>query len=478
MSGSIKYEIFKIFNFIIYLLFIINGFLNIPTVTGEVTIGTIIETTGMVHDAFIGSWNSANGNGTNISGTYSDSETTNGGNFSLNKYVQIDDSNLSSMDIRSQKVLKYSSEESGGHLIADEYLNTRSKVISYSDEFPWNCSYRVDDQTSSFTITNAKEIKLSSIARYEDYTQEYTMAIGTEDKNSSEPGLIGNLHTKFSQESETDLGKVSLYDRSYVSGLIENFNRIYHGGEEVNLIGTSSVEGFFTDKTIADLARSSNTSENGIINGTAIYLSDIMANGGNSQETKQIQVTDGISSDRIVTYQSDGSKSIQAYEELIATQERDKVINNNSIICVFSVDNESPSLQAPYMISKAETHFAGVSSAQIESSGRILDPTDPEGLNLGYRADMQIPIGFNYKIVSTMRDPDNDGKFEDLNGNGRLDLNDLVLLFSNFRWISESNISERIDYNNNNKADYADIVTLFKRFNLTKSEGLVNKSSV
>lgn len=68
-----------------------------------------------------------------------------------------------------------------------------------------------------------------------------------------------------------------------------------------------------------------------------------------------------------------------------------------------------------------------------------------------------------------MKDTDNDGRFEDLNGNGHLDMNDLVLLFQNFRWIGESNISLRIDFNNNGRADYADIVTIFNAMNQTRT---------
>ncbi|OQB37465.1 MAG: hypothetical protein BWY05_00787 [Euryarchaeota archaeon ADurb.Bin165] len=81
-----------------------------------------------------------------------------------------------------------------------------------------------------------------------------------------------------------------------------------------------------------------------------------------------------------------------------------------------------------------------------------------------------IPAGFNESLIQGMRDNDDDGRFEDLNGNGRLDMHDLVLLFQNFRWIGESNLSSRIDFNNNGRADFADIVTLFNYLNKSQSK--------
>ena len=55
-------------------------------------------------------------------------------------------------------------------------------------------------------------------------------------------------------------------------------------------------------------------------------------------------------------------------------------------------------------------------------------------------------------------DPDNDGVFEDLNGNGRLDFNDVVVLFENLP-DAETPLQ---DVNDNGRIDFDDIVELFK----------------
>jgi photosystem II stability/assembly factor-like uncharacterized protein len=59
-------------------------------------------------------------------------------------------------------------------------------------------------------------------------------------------------------------------------------------------------------------------------------------------------------------------------------------------------------------------------------------------------------------------DPDNDGKFEDLNGNGRKDFDDISLFFDQLDWIARNEPAGAFDLNANGHADFGDIVRLFK----------------
>jgi DNA-binding beta-propeller fold protein YncE len=59
-------------------------------------------------------------------------------------------------------------------------------------------------------------------------------------------------------------------------------------------------------------------------------------------------------------------------------------------------------------------------------------------------------------------DPDGDGAFEDINGNGRLDYNDVVTLFDNFEGDAVQLNKEAYDFNDNGRLDYADIVSLYE----------------
>jgi PKD repeat protein len=58
-------------------------------------------------------------------------------------------------------------------------------------------------------------------------------------------------------------------------------------------------------------------------------------------------------------------------------------------------------------------------------------------------------------------DPDHDGIFEDLNGNGGPDFNDVVLFFNQMDWIAENEPLSAFDFNTNGQIDFNDIVRLF-----------------
>ena len=61
------------------------------------------------------------------------------------------------------------------------------------------------------------------------------------------------------------------------------------------------------------------------------------------------------------------------------------------------------------------------------------------------------------------RDLDGDGLYEDLNGNGRLDYDDVVRLFRHFEDPAVRECWRLYDFNRNGRLDYDDIVTLFRK---------------
>nr|WP_321170384.1 alkaline phosphatase PhoX [Halobaculum sp. DT31] len=62
-------------------------------------------------------------------------------------------------------------------------------------------------------------------------------------------------------------------------------------------------------------------------------------------------------------------------------------------------------------------------------------------------------------------DPDDDGLYEDLNGNGRLDYEDIEILFSNFDDDSVTLNESAYDFNENGQLDFDDIVELYEEVN-------------
>ncbi|KAF5049402.1 hypothetical protein DSECCO2_440110 [anaerobic digester metagenome] len=58
-------------------------------------------------------------------------------------------------------------------------------------------------------------------------------------------------------------------------------------------------------------------------------------------------------------------------------------------------------------------------------------------------------------------DLDHDGKYEDVNGNGRKDFADVTLYFTQLQWLTANEPLAAFDYNDNGRIDFADVVWLF-----------------
>ncbi|HOL40486.1 hypothetical protein [Methanospirillum sp.] len=463
---------------ILILVYVIlsSGFCNLITVA-DYSIGTIIETTGPVRDSFFGTYSHADGNGSNVSGVYKDLTMTNGGSLSLTKQIGMTEGTQTHQGFETQKVIGYSSGTSGGHLIGDEYVLTSTDVYtntsatSFCFGEPYDISKAASgEQSASFSIVNAHNLLLSTTSRSTGGTLDYALNIGSPANTSSSPGLTGTVLTAFHGTSASSTGSVTLYDRTLISGLIDTLSRLYHGEDRMDMTMLTSGTAFIHDKTIMEQkCNRSDTSSGEAYAESFVYTQDVMTNGGKANISRQVSGAGSIEADRIVSYASDGDSSIQAFEQAVATRMKASDENSDRPVCVFAGELSSSEEASPYKQASAQTGIAGVSSAQITSSTRISDPDTSKELNLAYNANIMIPVGFNESLIKRMKDTDNDGRFEDLNGNGHLDMNDLVLLFQNFRWIGESNISLRIDFNNNGRADYADIVTIFNAMNQTRT---------
>jgi probable HAF family extracellular repeat protein len=58
-------------------------------------------------------------------------------------------------------------------------------------------------------------------------------------------------------------------------------------------------------------------------------------------------------------------------------------------------------------------------------------------------------------------DPNHDGLYEDINGNGRVDFADVVTYYNNMDWIRQNSLTAYYDYNHNSRIDFGDVVMLY-----------------
>ncbi|MFA5137356.1 MAG: EF-hand domain-containing protein, partial [Patescibacteria group bacterium] len=59
------------------------------------------------------------------------------------------------------------------------------------------------------------------------------------------------------------------------------------------------------------------------------------------------------------------------------------------------------------------------------------------------------------------RDLTGNGLYTDINGNNRLDYNDLTVFFQNLAWAKTAQPTSCFDFNGNGWLDYNDVITLF-----------------
>jgi hypothetical protein len=60
-------------------------------------------------------------------------------------------------------------------------------------------------------------------------------------------------------------------------------------------------------------------------------------------------------------------------------------------------------------------------------------------------------------------DPDGDGAFEDVNGDGFAGFYDVIVCFDNLVWIGENEPVDAFDYNNDGVVNFVDVIELFRK---------------
>jgi PKD repeat protein len=85
-----------------------------------------------------------------------------------------------------------------------------------------------------------------------------------------------------------------------------------------------------------------------------------------------------------------------------------------------------------------------------------------EALRVGFiEPPVTLPVVTFPGQTARPTDTDNDGLYEDLNGNDRLDFADVVLFFEQMDWIIANEPVTAFDMNGNSRIDFNDIVLLF-----------------
>lgn len=92
--------------------------------------------------------------------------------------------------------------------------------------------------------------------------------------------------------------------------------------------------------------------------------------------------------------------------------------------------------------------------ARYRARGYAMAGTTPGILTVSYQPYFDC-------IQSSPNDLNRDGKYEDVNGNGRADFADIVTLFRNLDCIAADDDWQCVDFNINGRIDFTDVTWLF-----------------
>jgi len=102
------------------------------------------------------------------------------------------------------------------------------------------------------------------------------------------------------------------------------------------------------------------------------------------------------------------------------------------------------------------------------NEGYVSSRADPnflmEALRIGFiEPPVTLPVVALPGQTLLPTDPDGDGLYEDLNGNGEAGFNDVVWFFKQIDWIAENEPVSAFDFSGNGEIGFEDIVRLFKK---------------
>ena len=159
--------------------------------------------------------------------------------------------------------------------------------------------------------------------------------------------------------------------------------------------------------------------------------------------TGKTQLTAEASNENSPVFSPDGSKIVFVSDE-----------NGNNDILVMDADgNNNVHLT---------TNTASDGYPVWNSDGtKIAFWSDREGDYGIYTLTLKTPLLAFPGYTNPATDLDQDGLYEDINGNGILDFDDVVAYYDNMEWMEENLPLEFFDYNSNGLIDFDDVVKLY-----------------
>jgi len=110
------------------------------------------------------------------------------------------------------------------------------------------------------------------------------------------------------------------------------------------------------------------------------------------------------------------------------------------------------------------TNASGIAAFEVNatSTGYITVTVSKTGYNIWTKEKGIVVLRPFPGCANPPTDPDDDGLYEDINGNGGIDFNDVVVFYENLEWVPNNEPVECFDFNGNSRIDFNDIVELYE----------------
>jgi DNA-binding beta-propeller fold protein YncE len=186
-----------------------------------------------------------------------------------------------------------------------------------------------------------------------------------------------------------------------------------------------------------------------------------------SVELSLLSAMNGFSGGRLTVSVSDPEVAeilSASYDDAFGLTESPKVTNDGTSVELALVDIDSAVQPGAANVPLATIDLTGVSAGTTDLVVEIEAFDDDDGGSVDVATRDGVVVTGPSSVGSSgdaPTDPDGDGRYEDVNGNGRVDYDDVVLLFDQFDSDSVRMNVSAYDFNENGRLDFDDIVDLY-----------------
>ena len=439
--------------------------LSIPDASATtIRIGSVIDTMGPVIEK-----QNVHSNSVPSGILYSSALMSNGGSLQEVKNAQ-----YQSGEFDVTTILTYD-PQGRGHMMASETVGYQSQSFISNGANSPPCIFSQSSANSANgapisyvrglvgnSVSTGDTLAYQSTARVNPNDLSYEFAVAPQAGKNSTQARVTTIST-YLVDSKTQSTEVN--ENLVISGHLGQLRQSYLMRDGYQTEQQLSMEGAVIERVVAQDMSVSEDGPGFAVN-KLIYTAGATVGQGKYHEIRLFDLDQGVDATRLITYdQKETSGGIIVSEQVRA--ERIAAAGSASgggtdFMCIFSVSqNQGKGGIQEYSQAYASSRVVGVDNMQLGTTAKVEFGSGETGINLQYENQISSPIDLRSDFELYVQDLNGDGLYEDLNGNGRLDFADILVLFHNMSWLIEDERGSLFDYNRNGKLDYADLLILF-----------------